>query len=169
MPSRVRRSQAKVLLILGILSSGWSFAQETVKPFLRKAADQDAAYHRLQPYRASGYLGAKVIIKDAGPTTVFEVQPGPLYHLKQIRVLGLNSFPVAKLMDGAPKIGEVYSQAKMNDWVVAIRKKYAGKDGPIKLIKYGAQFDHTHAEVNASVQFEERANAQPANAPSGGQ
>ncbi|HEV2350193.1 MAG TPA: hypothetical protein VG028_10160 [Terriglobia bacterium] len=168
MSNPISASRTGMLLALGLLSANWSIAQETVQPFLRKAADQDAAYYLLMPYRGNGYLGAKVAIKDDGASTIFKVQPGPRYHLKQIQVLGLNSFPVVKLMDGAPKAGEVFSQVKMNDWIGAIRKKYAGKDGPLKLIDSSFQLDHAHAEVSASVRFEERANDQPSSAPSGG-
>lgn len=168
MSTQISASRAGMLLALGLLTSSWSIAQETVRPFLRKAADQDAAYYLLMPYRSSGSLGASVSIKDAGSSTIFKVQPGRAYRLRQIHVLGLNSFPVEKLMDGAPKVGDVYSQVKMNNWIGAINKKYAGKDGPLKLIESSFHIDRTQAEVSASVRFEERTNNQPSNAPSGG-
>jgi len=158
MSTRNSSSRSLVALIPILLSTGWGIAQEPVKPFLRKAEDQDAAYHLMNSYRHSGYWGATVKIREAGPRTVFEVRLGPKYHLKQIQILGLRAFPIDQLMTGAPMIGGVYSQQKVNDWVMTLQKKYGCESCPLKLLESGMSLDQPSAGVNVRVKFEERPN-----------
>jgi outer membrane protein assembly factor BamA len=128
-------------------ASGWTDKNNT---------EQYAAYMIRLAYSEQGYFGVRVDIKPAGTKRVFAVEPGPVYHVREIKVSGLKAFPVEEVMAGAPKPGDVYSPARTNEWIKAIEKKYAAEGGPLKVVNWGGRLDHARAQATIEVTFEER-------------
>jgi hypothetical protein len=64
-----------------------------------------AAYLLSMAYREHGYYGAKVEIKQEGTKRLFTVEPGQLFHVKEVLVTGLQTFAEDKILRDAPKPG----------------------------------------------------------------
>jgi hypothetical protein len=118
--------------------------------------DRYAAYLISGAYAEHGYYGAKVEIKQAGTRRLFIVDPGEICRVKEVVVTGLRSFPEAKIVQDAPKPGDICSDARTNEWVQGLIKKYVEQDGPLTLANWGAKYDHAHAQMTIQLTFQER-------------
>ena len=115
-----------------------------------------AAYLLSVAYREHGYYGAKVEIKQAGAKRLFTVDPGQIFHVKEVLVTGLQTFPEDKILRDAPRPGDIDSAARTNEWIQGLVKSYVEKDGPLKLVNWGAKYDHAHAQVTIQLTVQER-------------
>ena len=115
-----------------------------------------AAYLLSVAYREHGYYSAKVEIKQAGSKRLFTVDPGQLFHVKEVLVTGLQTFPENKILRDGPKPGDIDSAGRTNEWIQGLVKSYVEKDGPLKLVNWGAKYDHTHAQVTILLTIQER-------------
>ena len=115
-----------------------------------------AAYLLSATYREHGYYGAKVEIKQAGTKRLFIVDPGQIFHVKEVLVTGLQTFPEDKILWDAPKPGDIDSAARTNEWIQGLVKSYVENDGPLKLVNWGAKYDHAHAQVTIQLMLQER-------------
>jgi outer membrane protein assembly factor BamA len=115
-----------------------------------------AAYLLSEAYAEHGYYGAKVEIKQAGTKRLFMVDPGQIFHVKDVVVTGLQTFSEEKIVQDAPKTGEIYSDARTNEWIQGLVKRYVEQDGPLKLVNWGAKYDHAHAQVTIQSTLQER-------------
>jgi hypothetical protein len=122
----------------------------------KNSTEQYAAYLLSGAYAEHGYCGAKVEIKQAGTKRLFIVDPGQIFHVKEVVVTGLQTFPEDKIVQGAPKPGDIYSGARTNEWIQDLIKRNAGPDGALKLANWGAEYDHAHAQVTIQLTFQER-------------
>src|ERR1700689_3189843 len=86
----------------------------------RTMPKQYAAYMIQIAYRERGYMGARVQVRDDGATKVFEVKPGRIYHVKAMKILGRNDLP-AEAMSTASTVGDVYSAARINEWIATVQ------------------------------------------------
>ena len=98
-------------------------------------------------YNQQGYMDANVRVRQEGSRQVFQVEPGRIYHVKELRVVGRSGLP-AEAMAGAPSSGEIYSAGRMNDWVSTINKQYTRR------ASWGATYDHVKAEVAIEVKLD---------------
>jgi len=115
-----------------------------------------AAYLLRMTYYQQGYCGAKVEIKQDGSRRLFIVDPGELFHLNDLAVIGLRTFPADKLMQGSPKSSDVFSPARINEWVEQIRKKYGGKTGPLQHVNFELSLDYGRSQVNVRLMVQEQ-------------
>ena len=115
--------------------------------------EQYAAYLLSVAY---GEHGAKVEIKQAGTRRLFVVDPGQIFHVKEVIVTGLQTFTEDKILRDAPKPGDIDSAARTNEWIQGLVKSYVEKDGPLKLVNWGAKYDHAHARVTIQLTVQER-------------
>ena len=86
-------------------------------------AEQYAAYMIQIAYYERGYMGARVQVRDDGAKKIFEVDPGRIYHIKAMQILGRNDLP-AEAMSTAPTVGDVYSAARINEWIATLKSQY---------------------------------------------
>jgi len=68
-----------------------------------------ATYMLRTTYYERGYMSAQVDVKRSGEEDVFVVNPGPVFHFKDVKIVGLPENLVQQVMKDAPKTGEVYS------------------------------------------------------------
>lgn len=115
-----------------------------------------AAYLVSVAYAEHGYIGAKVEIKQAGTKRLFIVDPGQIFHVKEVLVIGRQILPEDKIVQDAPKPGDIYSADRTNEWIQGLVKSYVEKDGPLKLLNWGAKYDHAHAQVTIQLTIQER-------------
>lgn len=120
------------------LAQGWTDKNNT---------ERAAAYMIQVAYNERGYWGVKVETAAAGSRRIFTVDPGPLYHIKKLTISGLSARSLETLDPGAPKAGEVYSPARMNDWVATLQKKYHQR------VNWGVRGDPPNAQVSIDVNF----------------
>jgi len=118
--------------------------------------EQYAAYLLRTTYYQQGYCGAKVEIKQDGSKRLFIVEPGEVFHLNDVAVSGLRSFPEKKLMQDGPKPGDVFSPMRINDWVERVSDEYTKNTGPFESVNWGAKLDYIHSQVNVQVIVKER-------------
>jgi hypothetical protein len=118
--------------------------------------EQYAGYLLSAAYAERGYCGAKVEIKQAGAKRLFIVDPGQIFHLKEIVVTGLRTFPEGKIMEDAPKPGDVYSAARIGDWAEELNKRYAGQNGALKVVHWGFTLDYADALATIQLTVQER-------------
>ena len=100
-----------------LLAQNWRPADTHWTDKNNYATEQYAAYLLRTTYYQQGYCGAKVEIKQDGTKRLFIVEPGQIFHLNDVAVSGLGSFPKSKLMQDGPKPGDVFSPMRINDWV----------------------------------------------------
>jgi outer membrane protein assembly factor BamA len=142
-----------LLFSVGLLAQNW---RPTDKQWTDKNnTEQYAAYLLRTTYYQQGYCAARVEINHEGSKRLFIVDPGDLFHLKDVAVTGLHVFDVNKLMQDGPKSGEVYSPSRMNEWAEQVRKKYAQSNGPLESIVWGVKFDYTHSQANVEISVKE--------------
>jgi outer membrane protein assembly factor BamA len=109
-------------------------------------AEEYAAYMIQIAYNDLGYMGARVQIREEGTRRIFEVDPGRMYHIKAVRIVGENGLPLGA-MAGAPSVGDVYSATRMNDWIAALKSGYG------KAATWGVRFDHPNADATIEVKL----------------
>lgn len=148
--------KTKLTLVVLLVSGLHLFAQEAPRPQWtdKNNAEMYAAYMMRVAYYELGYVGTRVTVNEKGTKQVFVVDRGPVYHLKEIAVSGLPEIDVSTVMQDAPKPGDVYSQARVNEWVKAAKKKYAAEGSGQKQSLMGVHFDHAHAQVTVTLAFE---------------
>jgi hypothetical protein len=137
----------RIALALFTLSIGFSaYAQGTPERGWtdKNNADEYAAYMIQIAYSELGYLGARVQIRTDGARRIFDVEPGRIYHIKAVRIQGNNDLP-AEAMTAAPTVGDVYFDARVNDWVQTLRSRYQ-KDA-----SWGMLVDNANASVTIEV------------------
>lgn len=147
----------RILFVIAVLSAGiYSFAQTGPERGWtdKNNAEESAAYMIRVSYYEQGYMDANVRVKQDGSREVFEVEPGRIYHVKELRVVGGSRLP-AEAMAGAPVSGEIYSAGRMNDWVSTINKQYRRR------ASWGATYDHSKAEVAIEVRLNPDRSDQP--------
>ena len=115
-----------------------------------------AAYLISTAYAEHGYCGAKIEIKQSGAKRLFIVDPGEVFRLKEVDIIGPPEVQESKNAEDAPKPGDVYSQARLNDWVGKLDKQYAGANGSLKAMRRETTFDRDHALVTFRVTFQEQ-------------
>lgn len=148
--------KAKLAIAVLLISGLSMFAQETTTPGWtdKNNAQMYAAYMVRVAYYELGYMGARVNVERKGAKQVFVVDRGPVYQLKEIAISGLPEIDVRTVMHDAPKPGDVYSQARVNEWVKAAKKEYTAGRGGEKQPLMGVHLDHEHAQVTVTLVFE---------------
>jgi hypothetical protein len=96
-------------------------------------------------YHERGYMEARVQVRDDGATKVFEVHPGRIYHIKAMQILGRNDLP-AEAMSTAPTVGDVYSDARISDWIGVVNSQYNRA-----LHRWSVRCDHATADCTIQV------------------
>jgi len=91
---------------------------------------QYAAYILKSTYYERGYLAAIVDIRPSGKGDIYVVNPGPVFHFKEIKVVGLPANLVLQVINDAPKTGEVYSMARLDDWLIQETNRLASRHHP---------------------------------------
>ena len=117
-------------------------------------AEQYAAYMIQIAYYERGYMGAKVQVRGDGARRIFEVDPGRIYHIKAMQILGENDLP-AEAMSTAPTVGDVYSAARINDWIATLTSQYK------RAASWGIRADHANANVTIQVRLAAGATPDP--------
>jgi outer membrane protein assembly factor BamA len=118
--------------------------------------EQYAAYLLSSAYAERGYYGAKVDIKQFGDKRLFVVDPGSIYHVREVIVSGPSEVQGSARSQDAPKPGDAYSAAKANEWIQMLRKQYEGANSEFTLVSWGAALDHDQALVTIRVAFRKR-------------
>ena len=95
-------------------------------------------------YYEQGYWESKVEVRQAGTKRIFAVQPGRIYRVERFDVSGLRYLPEGAMTD-SPKIGDVYSPARINEWIATIEQRYGLR------VNWDSQFDRAHAQVMIEV------------------
>jgi outer membrane protein assembly factor BamA len=141
----------RIAFLLIVLSLGvYACAQEgTVEHGWtdKNNAEMYAGYMLQHAYYEQGYWEAKVEIRQAGTKRVFVVQPGRIYRVERFDVSGLGDLPEEAMAD-SPKAGDVYSPARVNEWIATIEKRYARR------AVWGVESDRAHAQMMIEVQWE---------------
>jgi outer membrane protein assembly factor BamA len=114
---------------------------------------QYAAYMLKSTYYERGYMAASVDIRQSGKGDVYVVSPGPVFHFKEIKVVRLPDNLVLQVMKDAPKTGEVYSMARLDDWLIQETNRLAAKGTTQKLALQGLQVNRKDASVTVTVSF----------------
>jgi hypothetical protein len=60
-------------------------------------------------------MSAHVDVKRSGKEDVFVVNPGPVFHFKNVEIFGLPENLTRQVMSDGPKMAEVYSASRVND------------------------------------------------------
>ena len=118
--------------------------------------EQNPAYLLSSAYAEHGYYGAKVTIKQSGEKRLFVVEPGPIYHVREVIVSGPSEVQGSARLQDAPKPGDAYSAVKTHEWIQVLRKQYEGPISEFTLLSWGAVFDHDHALETIRVAFRKR-------------
>lgn len=149
----------RIAFLLTVLSlSVYASAQEgTVEHSWtdKNNTEMYAAYMLQNAYYEQGYWESKVEIRLAGTKRVFVVQPGRLYHVERLDVYGPKGLLPEEAMTDSPKAGDVYSPARVNEWIASIEKKYRRR------ATWGSQFDRAHAQVMIEVELSDGQNPSP--------
>ena len=112
-----------------------------------------AAYMLRTTYYERGYMSAQIDVKRSGEEDVFVVNPGPVFHFKYVKIVGLPENLVQQVMKDAPKAGEVYAAGRVSDWLeqagkqiemAGVEQKFAGEE---------VRLDHSVAAANVTVLF----------------
>jgi outer membrane protein assembly factor BamA len=107
-------------------------------------AGQYGAYMIKIAYYERGYMGASVKGRDDGALRIFQVDPGRIYHIKAVQILGQNDLP-AEATSAAPTVGDVYSAARINEWIATLKSQYK------KGASWGMRADRANADVTVEV------------------
>jgi outer membrane protein assembly factor BamA len=112
-----------------------------------------AAYMLRTTYYERGYMSAQVDVKRSGEEDVFVVNPGPVFHFKDVKIVGLPENLVQQVTKDAPKAGEVYSAGRVSDWIeqavkqietARVAQEFAGEE---------VRLDHAAATANVTILF----------------
>jgi outer membrane protein assembly factor BamA len=115
-----------------------------------------AAYLIQVAYGEHGYCGAKIEVKQSGAQRLFVVDPGPLFHLKEVVIDGPQAVQGIQNTNDTPNPGDVYSQASINEWTEKLVKQYEEANTRLKLVRREANFDRPHALVTVRLTFQEQ-------------
>jgi outer membrane protein assembly factor BamA len=153
---RSKPMKTKLAIVVLLISGSSLLAQETATSGWtdKNNAEMYAAYMMRVAYYELGYMGTRVNVEQQGAKKVFVVDRGPVYHLKAIAISGLLESDISTVIQDAPKPGEVYSQALVNEWVAAAEKWYAAERGGQKQPLMGVHIDHAHAQVTVTLAFD---------------
>lgn len=110
-----------------------------------------AAYMLRTTYYERGYMSAHVNVKQSGEEDIFVVNPGPVFRFKEVKIVGLPENLTQQVMNDAPKTGEVYSAARVNDWLEQEEKRLPGMVQ--KLAGEEAHLDRANATATVTVLF----------------
>jgi hypothetical protein len=83
-------------------------------------------------------------VKRSEEEDIFVVNPGPVFHFKDVKIVGLPENLTRQVMNGAPKTGEVYSAARVNDWLAQEEKRLATAGMGQKFALSPPQQPHEH-------------------------
>ena len=112
-----------------------------------------AKYMLQTTYYERGYMSAQVSVKQSGEEDVFVVNPGPVFHFKDVKIVGLPEGLVQQAMKDAPKTGEVYSAARLNDWLSHEVKQLATAGIRQKFSRQETRIDRQSAFATVTVSF----------------
>jgi outer membrane protein assembly factor BamA len=112
-----------------------------------------AAYMLQTTYYERGYMSAKVDVKQSGDDDVFVVHPGPVFHFKDIKIVGLPEYLAQQVMQDAPQTGEVYSAARITGWVEQEEKRLSEASIMQKFAGEQAQLDRASATATVTLLF----------------
>lgn len=139
------------LLFVSILCA---VAQDRHAGWTDKNNGQEYAAYMLQlTYHERGYMSAQVNRKRSGEEDIFIVNPGPVFHFKEIKIVGLPEILAQQALKDAPKIGEVYSAARVNDWLTEGRKQRAVWSFSHRFAGQETRLDPATATANVTVHF----------------
>lgn len=147
----------KILLFaLLAVCCGGALAQDSVGSGWtdKNNSEMYAAYILRIAYYERGYMAANVTVSRSGTQDVFSVEPGPIYHFKNVSVVGLPENYVGSVMQDAPKAGEVYSAARVNDWLAQVKQKAGNEGRTLKIVHRETNLDHATATANVIITFE---------------
>ena len=146
----------KALPIALVFVSCIVFGQDRRSGWTDKNNGQEYAAYMLQTtYYERGYMSAHVNIRRSGQDDVFVVNPGPLFHFKDVKIVGLPQNLVQEVMKDAPKSGDVYSAAHVSDWVAQEEKRLATTGTKQNSARQEMQLGHQAAFVNVTVTFQQ--------------
>lgn len=129
-------------------SEGWTDKNNT---------ERHAEFMLSLAYSEAGYCLARVEMKLVGSTHQFTVSPGKRCRLGRIVIDNSKSIPPDKLMQDGPRTGDVFSAARINEWMENLRKRYVGKTGPLASVSWGWELGPDDpSEVLIVVQVRER-------------
>jgi hypothetical protein len=151
------REQIAYLLIVLSLSAYVCAQEGTVEHGWtdKNNPEMYAAYMLRNAYYEQGYWESNVEIRQAGTKRVFVVQPGRIYHVERFDVSGPRGLLPEEAMTDSPKAGDVYSPARVNEWIASIEKTYGRR------ATWGSQFDRAHAQVMIEVHLRDGQNPSP--------
>jgi outer membrane protein assembly factor BamA len=141
-------------IALLFVSALQAVAQDQRSSWTDKNNGQEYAAYMLQTtYYERGYMSAQVNHKRSGEADVFVVNPGPVFRFKGIKVVGLSEKLAQQVLKDAPKTGEVYSAARVNDWLAEGRKELSQSNIAPKFARQETGLDHGTATANVTVWF----------------
>jgi hypothetical protein len=153
-----RRCVMKKLLLLAFLAlySACTIAQQTAAPGWTDTNNGEmyAAYMLRVAYYERGYMAANVMVKQVSGHDVYTVEPGPTYHFKSVNVAGVPQSYLSTVMQEAPKTGDVYSAARVNEWLAHVKQKAENEGRMLKVVHQEMRLDHANATANVLVTFE---------------
>jgi outer membrane protein assembly factor BamA len=112
-----------------------------------------AAYMLQTTYFERGYMSAHVNVKQSGEEDIFVVHPGPVFHFKDVKIVGLPENLTRQVMNDAPKTGEVYCAARVNDWLVQEDKRLTTAGMGQKFARQETRLDRESSSVTVTVSF----------------
>jgi outer membrane protein assembly factor BamA len=112
-----------------------------------------AAYMLRTTYYERGYMSAHVTVKRGGEQDVFVVNPGPVFHFKDFKVVGLPESLAQYVTRDAPKTGEVYSAARITDWLEQEEKRVPKASMVQKFAGEETHLDRANATATVTVLF----------------
>ena len=112
-----------------------------------------AAYMLQTTYYERGYMSAHVNVKQSGEEDIFVVNPGPVFHIKDVKIVGLPENLTRQVIHDAPKMGEVYSAARVNDWLAQEEKRLATAGKGQKFARQETRLDRESSSVTVTVSF----------------
>ena len=147
----MRNALPIALLFVSILCA---VSQDQRSAWTDKNNGQEYAAYMLQmTYHERGYMSAQVNHKRSEEEDIFVVNPGPVFHFKEIKIVGLPELLAQQALKDAPKIGEVYSAARVNDWLTEGRKQRSVSSFSQRFAGQETRLDHATATANVTVHF----------------
>jgi hypothetical protein len=152
----LREATLLVLMLSFTAVSAQEKSSADVKWTDKNSTEQYAAYLISNAYAESGHCIAAVNIKNVGGLSDFTVDPGPLCMVRSVDVLGPRILKQSVVLDGGPKVGEVYSADRLNDFVRDVKNRYAMERGPLTDVTWSMRLDRERAQVSLQLEFTER-------------
>jgi len=144
----------KGLSIALVCLSCMVFGQDRHSGWTDKNNGQNYAAYMLQmTYNERGYMSAFVNVKQSGEEDIFVVNPGPVFHFKDVKIVGLPENLTGQVMSHAPKTGEVYSAARVNDWLAREEKRLATAGMGQKVARQETRLDRESSSVTVTISF----------------